>query len=476
MTAMVVAEFYRFRVQFHRYDLADTNEVICDEAKPQCGHCLRHSIVCDYSLQAQTQSRVQGEAPRGDSQESIASDSASSGLENQYRFISASTTNFKPPKRKHKRQSQLYDTVTLSTAISESSCTTIPERPFQFSGADMELFHHYMTSTSMTLAEDEAGRQMMQSTLPQLGFKFNHVLRLLLAFSGYHIAHLKRQQQKQQEQELVSLQESPDESIITQADRHYTIALSQVSTSISTLNETTCHAMYASAVFICFCSFAKGPQVGQYLGFSETGNAEWMTLLGGVRSIVQYSRDTLSVDLIPSDNSNLTLDQHLHEPSEDQGRHDSGWKSCLQQLREVLIQELPVTESRHPIYLGVLDGLASSFNKVYGAGSLSRGDKWAQIFRWLYTLPAVFSSDLQEHTPLALLLFSPFVVLLKELDSYCMIPAIGVIACARVLEVQSPVQSTCHAVGVWEKGLNSNVTRQSVHWRPYGMGVAVANL
>lgn len=258
----------------------------------------------------------------------------------------------------------------------------------------------------------------MQSTLPQLGFKFNYVLRLLLAFSGYHIAHLKRQQHQQQEQDVVSRAEPSEDSTVTQADYHYTIALSKASAAISTLNETSCHAIYASAVFICFCSFGKGPQVGQYLGFSVDGTAEWLNLLGGVRSIVQYSRDALSVDLTSSENSNSSLDQHLREPYENQEDVHTGWRNCLRQLRELLLWEFPVGDSRYPIYLGVLDGLALSFDKVYGRKDISRGEKWAQSFRWLYTLPEVFASDLQERRSLALLLFCPFVVLLREMDSY----------------------------------------------------------
>lgn len=48
----------------------------------------------------------------------------------------------------------------------------------------------------------------------------------------------------------------------------------------------------------------------------------------------------------------------------------------------------------------------------------SKGEKWAYIFRWLYTIPELFASDLQQREPLSLILFSPFVVLLKELNAY----------------------------------------------------------
>lgn len=208
------------------------------------------------------------------------------------------------------------------------------------------------------------------------------------------------------------------DSIVTQADIHYTIALSKASTAISMINETSCHAIYASSVFICFCSLAKGPQAGQYLGFSDNGNAEWLGLLGGVRSVIQHSQDALSVDLESHKVTNPSLHQRLREISENKQSPCSGWNNCLKQLRELLMQDMTVTCPRYEIYLGVLDGLDYLFDKAFGEKTLSRGEKWAQTFRWLYTLPELFDTDLQEKKYLALLFFSPFIVLLKELESY----------------------------------------------------------
>jgi hypothetical protein len=77
--------------------------------------------------------------------------------------------------------------------------------------------------------------------------------------------------------------------------------MSEVSKSIPSLNEASCHVIYASAVFICFCSFGKGPRAGEYLLFNDTkGTAEWLSLLGGVRAIFEHSQEVLSVDLVAS--------------------------------------------------------------------------------------------------------------------------------------------------------------------------------
>jgi hypothetical protein len=362
--------------------------------------------------------QVQSDASSADSQKEFQLQSRPSERHNPYSFISSSVTDFRPPKRRHEKVGQDKDAIDLNRASPESSYTPIPESPFQFSGADMELFHHYMASTSMTLVEDEAGRQLMQTAIPQLGFKFNYVLRLLLAFSAYHNAHLKRQHQGQ---EVIPSKASAESTATSQGDHHYTTVVREVSNSIPSLSEKSCHAVYASAVLICFCSFAKGPRAGEYLAFNDTkGTAEWLSLLGGVRSIVEHSRAVLSVGLPSSysSTSNSSPTRPLFESFGDQNDIHVRWRSCYEHLQMILCLEIPTGDFRYPIYHRALESLAWSFDKVYSGTVASKGEKWALIFRWLYTLPEIFASDLQQQEPLALLLFSPFVVLLKEMEAY----------------------------------------------------------
>lgn len=360
--------------------------------------------------------QVQSDASSTDSQKVFQLQPPPLKPRNPYSFISSSVTDFRPPKRKHEKAGQSKDAVKSNRASTESSYTPIPETSSQFSWADMELFHHYIASTSMTLVEDEAGRKLMQTGIPQLGFKFSFVLRLLLAFSAYHNAHLKRQQQGQ---EVILSKASAESTIITQGDHHYTTAVREVSNSIPHLSKTNCHAIYVSAVFICFCSFGMGPRAGEYLVFNDTkGTVEWLILLGGVRSIVEHSREVLSVDLTSPHTSNSSSTRPLFETFENQNDIHTEWQSCYEHLQMVLCHEIPASDFRYPIYHRALDALASSFDKVYSGTVTNKGDKWALIFRWLYTLPGIFASDLQQREPLALLLFSPFVVLLKEMEGY----------------------------------------------------------
>ncbi|GKZ36386.1 hypothetical protein AbraIFM66950_007457 [Aspergillus brasiliensis] len=199
-----------------------------------------------------------------------------SAQDDGHTYISSFLFDFQIPKRKHSRRSKMHSPYGI---LGQGFSSALANYPFEFSALDMELFHHYLSSTSLTLADDETGRQLLQTRLPELGFSFNYVLRLLLAFSGFHIAHLRKRRPQQNS--------SATEPYVERAERHFAIALRQLIPSVPGLNPNTYHALYAASSFMCFCTLGRGPQPGDYLAFSSTGQAECLTLLHGVRSILQ---------------------------------------------------------------------------------------------------------------------------------------------------------------------------------------------
>lgn len=148
--------------------------------KPACRQCTLRSIAFDYVL--------------GESSNTAEDHSEQLTLDGEYTYISSSQTDFKPPKRKHQRR-KLPSLRSPQTEILEQR--SLADRPFEFSILDMELFHNYMSSTSLSLGDDEASRQLLQNQLRRLGFSFHYVLRLLLAFSGFHFARKPGPDQQQ---------------------------------------------------------------------------------------------------------------------------------------------------------------------------------------------------------------------------------------------------------------------------------------
>ncbi|KAE8385451.1 hypothetical protein BDV23DRAFT_164916 [Aspergillus alliaceus] len=381
----------------------------CDEVKPSCGPCMRHSTDCDFEV--------------GDSADRNSSSLTPSKEDDQrltpgggYTYISSFQTGFKPPKRKHTRRCESSKPNIPSQAaqnLEQVPLSALANRPFEFSALDMELFHTYMSSTSLTLAENEAGRQLLQTQLPRLGFSFNYVLRLLLAFSGFHLARTQKT--------------TNTATYSERAQWHYTVAIGQLISSVTSLNAGTCHAVYAASSFMCFCALARGPQSGDYLTFSSSGQAEWLTLLHGVRSIVETT-DQMSIKMSPTPESRTSADaetagaEAVAPPSllvQDSNTSRADFLIPLNQIRQAVFNELEHSDFRHGTYLKVYEDLVSTFQSVRNhMRDLSKGERVSFIFGWLYRLPKIFVTDLQEQRPLSLVLFAFFVVLLKDISGY----------------------------------------------------------
>ncbi|KAH7020722.1 uncharacterized protein B0I36DRAFT_387590 [Microdochium trichocladiopsis] len=61
--------------------------------------------------------------------------------------------------------------------------------------ADLELLHNYTTTTYLTLADNLILREFYRTTIVQVGFDCDYVMRAILAVSSLHLAHNRRDRQ-----------------------------------------------------------------------------------------------------------------------------------------------------------------------------------------------------------------------------------------------------------------------------------------
>ncbi|KAK6813106.1 hypothetical protein RU639_010804 [Aspergillus parasiticus] len=376
-------------------------KIKCDEVHPACGQCTSHDINCDFTVQQTIPSET---ASTGSTCSTLVARAAPSPY-NSITFISSSKTDFKLPKRRYQRRpATAGETANAKSALAEV-LPTPSNSQLQLNTTDLALLHHYLSVTSITLADDDEGLHLLQVALPQVGFRFQYILHLLLAFASYHMARSS------------SMGASHGRNL--EGDRHYNTALTQVSSSIAGLNESTCQVVYGSSVLICLCSLAKGPRDGEYLAFSNSDRAEWLTLLRGIRSITEVSRDLFYIDPVSSPTSE-TRERLLQ--GEPQLCHENIWPEWKRRLKECeQLIEMEYTAGggiQHAVYVHVLTYLTNAFHHVYGKTDISRGERCAKTFQWLYQLPDEFVFDLQERKWPALLLLSYFLVLLQQLNSY----------------------------------------------------------
>lgn len=297
------------------------------------------------------------------------------------------------------------ETLTASTGV---QCDDPSIRPDGLSLADLQLFHHFVTSTYRTLAEDAHGWELWQVHVPQWSMTFSSILHLLLAFSALHCGH----QQPASAPELRN-------RCIAQADQHFTFGVSTVTSILSQFELTPENAqpIYIAAILICFLYFARGPPPGEYLVFSDTGQAEWLVLLRGVRLIVTTRRQNIFKGVMaPSDADEGMMKQRYISPG-----WLEIWRGDQRQLLEVrqLVRQRSADFVQGDMYVSLVDSLMQTFEDAYVKMSAHRERVGLTqiIVGWLYRLPEAYISLLQEKQPPALVILAHWSILLQYMRS-----------------------------------------------------------
>lgn len=271
---------------------------------------------------------------------------------------------------------------------------------------DLELLHHYSTSTCNAFSEDPLLQRMYRVDLPRLGLTHQYVLRLLLALAGRHMLYLETC-------------DSPAKRYSTLAEDHVSIALQQVTALLSDLNTYNCQALYISSVLICHYVFARGPEPGEYLVFSEHGPPQWLPLLRGVRSILESMGYEKVYSGVLEPMRSHGIPQHADTSAAKRlNLLAAKWERPLLELKNFIASSAPSKEAYS--YPGALDNLTRQFKATLGSdedGSYNGQVISQNVFRWLYVLQDEFIELLQQKRPHALIVVAYFTVLVHVMES-----------------------------------------------------------
>ncbi|KAF7160786.1 hypothetical protein CNMCM5623_006380 [Aspergillus felis] len=294
---------------------------------------------------------------------------------------------------------QVEPSSTTDTSIQSFSPGPTPPPPLEsISLVDLQLFHHYVTSTVSTVTEGQDRKHLWDIHVPQWGFAFPSILHLILALSALHLAHQQPAMRGQ---------------YLKQADDHFTFGVRSVTTVLSSLNADNCQYIYISAVLICLIYFGHGPRAGEFLVFSETGQAEWLVLMRGVKSIVESRRAEVFSGVLAPDalEGEAQVDSELAEELE---RHK-------EQIR--VVQVLMRAETGDPaikeMYDSALYSLQDIFEEVYRMRAAGKQgvNLMHLVIGWLYRLSEEFVEWLEVKDPLALAVLAYWAILLKYMQS-----------------------------------------------------------
>ncbi|EPE25824.1 Zn2/Cys6 DNA-binding protein [Glarea lozoyensis ATCC 20868] len=354
----------------------------CDEAKPTCLNCKKHNIACPFSISSSSLTSD--------------SDSTQNPPSNARRFVPSRYQDQVLPSSVCQKRDLSPATHLTPTGVQNSP--VIPT----FTAEEFELWHHFLMITCPTIGDDPGSLRFWQMNVPNIGFSNQFVLHLTLALAAFHLGRTNPERRAK---------------YIALAEKHETIALQGVTTVLPGLDSMNCEALYAAATLICFCYLAKGPQSGEFIAFSETGNIQWLILLGGVRSIMDSKRAELYAAVLgPIQEASAS-----YKPAKRKRDSVPDYVQPLEELRRHIESRAATYSFDAGICLKVLDNLVKSFHAVYEriirTGEDDRRHS-PQVFGWLYRLPPEFTQLLIEKCSAGLIILAHFVVLLKEIDYY----------------------------------------------------------
>lgn len=156
----------------------------------------------------------------------------------------------------------------------ESASPSENESQHQVPGNDMlnvQLMHHFITSTCQTLAKTHKLRSIWRIKIPKIGFEHRYVLDMIFAISAVHLSRDHNY---------------ADQSHMAYAFRLYEDSLKLSSVAISQISPANCEALYAFSILALVFEFGT-LHTRESLLFNRDGSlAHWIVHSRGIHAII----------------------------------------------------------------------------------------------------------------------------------------------------------------------------------------------
>ncbi|KAJ0426837.1 hypothetical protein BJY00DRAFT_297810 [Aspergillus carlsbadensis] len=263
---------------------------------------------------------------------------------------------------------------------------------------DMELLHHYTTSTCYTLSCNTIVQAIWRDEAPRVGFSMPAVLHALLAVSALHLAHLH------------PARRAP---CLSHAHMHHTTAVQLVTPHLPSLASENGVGLFLFSALTCiFACSATATECGL---FAEQGRpAEWVRLIRGMKTVIEHSsRDFLTTPLRPMFvyGSRLTTTSSFEDlQTTEQGREFTS------ELRQAIYREFQHDPQLCHIYRETLDGLSKTLGVAMASSEGSPKLQTGDVFAWILELSDEYLDLLLRADPFALVIFAHFCVALRQIE------------------------------------------------------------
>lgn len=254
---------------------------------------------------------------------------------------------------------------------------------------NLELLHHFTTSTYATLASSEDINELWKTVVPRMAIKNEFLMHALLSISALHISSLR----------------NADATYQLAAERHHDKALISLRAALSENPERVGNALFAASCLVVIYAFACQTSTSAHSITAVT----WIPLTRGISAIIASCQTVVAEgELAPL----------LHELL---GRESDEERPQLpQSLLALLVvgggapdpEELLDLEVAN-VYTAAVDLLREAWDTFWGTKA-----RIAAAFMWPTRMPEEFVRFLQERRPRALVILSYHYTMLKALDSF----------------------------------------------------------
>lgn len=227
--------------------------------------------------------------------------------------------------------------------------------------------------------------------MSDIGFENPFVLHLMFALTALHLAHCRPDRREQ---------------YVTMANHHYERALILVTPEIANLNLSNCDAVLIAVQMICFISWGRGPQPGEYLAFGREKRSDWLIMFRGIRTTIA------GVDKEQFVKTHAPALRSKGRPLPAQEAPE-GYENQLNELRdhvEFVSRDTP----DHQDNMKAVNILREMYDNRYQGTD----GEYHVAFGWLYRMTDTFLERLQQRDPITLIIYAHFIVLIRVLEQF----------------------------------------------------------
>jgi hypothetical protein len=226
--------------------------------------------------------------------------------------------------------------------------------------------------------------------MEEIALQNDHVLHLMFSLTAFHLAKCRPLRR---------------EEYIATAEYHYERALALVTPEIANINPSNCDAVLVSVQLICFVSWARGPQTGEYLAFGNHGRSEWLVMFRGIRTTLNImGRDSFSKTHAPAVRAKGRPLPPPGVPFE--------YEQQMQELQEHVTYVSELSDRDDNVH--AMEVLQEIYANRFGGTD----GEYHLVFGWLYRMRDEFLDRLQQLEPLTLIIYAHFIILMQDMEKF----------------------------------------------------------